>query len=204
MSTSTYHGWLAAALLSLAATTSLAAEEAPVAPSGAPDAAAMEAWARMAAAGPQHEQLKYFEGTWDEASHFVMAPGAEPTTAKGTSVAKAILGGRYIETVHNGDFMGQPHEGRGLAGYDNQMGHYTQVWIDNASTALYTATGSYDAASKSYTFKGSMSDPMQPGTTMPVRNVIRIESPDQYTFEWYDTHDGKEVKSMWIVYTRRK
>lgn len=189
-------------LLALSLAAPLAAEEAPVA-AGAPDAAMLEAWEKMAAPGPQHAQLKYFEGTWDEVSNVIMAPGAAPTTATGTSVAKAILGGRYIETVHNGSFMGQPHEGRGLAGYDNLSGQYTQVWIDNASTALYTATGSYDEGTKTYTFKGSMSDPMKPGSTVAVREVVRIDSPDQYTFEWYDTHEGQEIKSMWIVYKRK-
>ena len=41
------------------------------------------------------------------------------------------------------------------------------------------------------------------GKKVPIRYVYTIESKDKYMMEWYEPHDGKEFKSMTIVYTRK-
>jgi hypothetical protein len=49
-----------------------------------------------------------------------------------------------------------------------------------------------------------MDDPLQPGQTIPVRQVDRWIDDDHYNFEWYETRDGKEAKTMEIRYSRKK
>jgi len=45
---------------------------------------------------------------------------------------------------------------------------------------------------------------MKAGKTIAVREVIRIVDADHHVMEWYETHDGKERKSMVIEYARAK
>ncbi len=55
---------------------------------------------------------------------------------------------------------------------------------------------------ETYLFTGQMDDPMAPVKTVPVRIVERIIDKDHYVFEWHETHDGKEAKTMQIEYAR--
>ena len=133
-----------------------------------------------------------------------MDPAAPPEVSKGSAESKAIWDGRYIETVFHGDYNGQPFEGRAISGYDNIKGKYVATWIDSMSTGIFISYGTHDAASKSTTYLGEMDDPMNPGKITPVRQVYRWTDADHYVFEWYETHDGAERKSMEIKYARAK
>lgn len=164
----------------------------------------MAAYEAAAKVGPQHEGLQYFVGKWQEEISVSMDPKAPPSKSKGAAVIQSIMGGRFVQMFHAGSFMGMPHIGQGLTGYDNVTGKYLSQWIDNSSGAIFLATGSYDEAGKTYTFNGEMTDPMNPTKRTPVREVVRIESPDRYVFEWHETHEGKERKAMSIAYTRMK
>lgn len=43
---------------------------------------------------------------------------------------------------------------------------------------------------------------MQPGAITPVREVTRIVDRNRHVTEMYETHDGRERKTMVIEYTR--
>jgi hypothetical protein len=36
------------------------------------------------------------------------------------------------------------------------------------------------------------------------RQTVRLESPDRHVMEWHESHDGKETRTMEIVYSRKK
>jgi len=165
-------------------------------PSSAALARCIERWERRAPARP----------CWREASA-ARAPSwgsAFPEPSTGTSESRAIWDGRYIETLFKGDYNAQPFEGRSITGYDNLKGKYVATWIDSMSTGVFIAYGTHDAASKSTTYLGEMDDPMMPGKITAVRQVYRWIDPDHFVFEWYETHDGAERKSMEIKYARAK
>ncbi|HZH44029.1 MAG TPA: DUF1579 domain-containing protein [Lysobacter sp.] len=167
--------------------------------------AMMEAWEKASTPGPQHRQLaEHFAGTWTTKQTMWMDPSAPPMTETGKAVSTAIMGGRHIRMEFTSQWMGQPFEGVALTSYDNVRGKYVGHWIDSMSTGQFMAEGEYDAKTRSYTFTGSMPDPMHPGKTTPVREVIRIVDADRHVMEWYETHDGKERKSMEIEYTRAR
>ena len=171
----------------------------------APDAAQQmiqEAWQRAAAVGPQHRQLHWFAGRWKERIQMWMEPGQPAQVERGTAVVRPMLGGRFMEMRHSGRFMGKPMHGLGYSGYDNLSGRYTDIWMDDGSTAIFVSHGDYDAASKTWTYRGQMQDPARPGTPIPVREVVRITGPRSYVFEWYETRAGQERKAMQIDYTR--
>ena len=179
------------------------AEDAATASANREQQAMMAAYERMGEVRPEHRQLAYFVGDWDATTTMWMDPEAPPMTSKGSSRSAAILGGRYIETLHEGEAMGQPFSGRGLIGFDNLDGRYFNTWIDSMSTGFWLARGTYDAATTTYTFRGTTDDPMQAGTKTPVRIALHVVDPTHYRFEWYETHAGKEAKTMQIDYVKR-
>ena len=165
----------------------------------------MEAWQKAAAPGEAHKRLaEQFEGTWDTKQSMWMEPSAPPSVDTGRSINTVVFGGRQLRMDFKGTSMGQSFDGLGFSGYDNVKGKYISSWMDSMSTGLFVAEGDYEPASKTYTYRGQMPDPMRPGSSVPIRNVVRVVDHDHHVFEMYESHDGKETKTMQIEYTRAK
>jgi len=197
---------LASLVLVLAAATA-AAQEPPVGTAGGMSAEEKAMWDAMMKAstpGPNHEKLTSLAGEWTFKNKMWMKPSEPPTESTGSVNYKELLGGWFIQGEYRGDMMGMAFAGIGIMGYDNNNQQFQSSWIDNFGTAIMFMTGSYDASSGSITFKGEVDDPMKPGTKVKVREVVRIDSPDSHTMEMYETRDGKETKTMEIVYTRKR
>jgi Protein of unknown function (DUF1579) len=126
-------------------------------------------------------------------------------------VRKAIMGGRFFV----GDFSGamkMPDEkgqlknfafkGTSLEGYDNVKKKFVSIWADNMGTGLLMSEGTYDPATKTFTYTSEME--MVPGVVTKVREVIKIVDKNHHVFEWYEDRGGKEEKTMEISYTRQK
>jgi hypothetical protein len=196
--------WISATLVFfLAATGAASADDKPAGAMTKEQQEMAAAFERMGAVRPEHHQLEYFVGDWNAKSTMWMDPKAPPQVSEGKSHSEAIFGGRYIETKFEGAMMGQPFTGRGLMGYDNLGGRFFNTWVDSMSTGFWLSYGSYDKPSNSYTFRGTMDDPMAPKSRVPVRVVVRITDPSHYAFDWYETHKGKETKTMQIEYTKQ-
>ncbi len=175
---------------------------APAAPS-ASEAAAMEAYAKMAQPGEHHKLLDRSIGHWTTVTKIYAKPGAPPMESTGTMEASWILGGRYVESVYRGQMMGQAFEGRGIDGYDNEAEQYVSSWVDNMGTGVLLLKGSADAAGK-LTVTTNIVDPMTrqkavyKGVTTPI-------DADSFRYESILVQpDGKEFKSMETVATRVK
>jgi len=152
-----------------------------------------------------HKLLESLAGEWKTNVKFWMDPKSEPQVSEGTSTAKMIMNGRFLEQSFNGTAMGQPFEGRGILGYDNIKKEFTSTWLDNMATGIMTATGKYDPSSKILTSEGSMSCPMTNETHRWYKDITTITDADHYTYESYmKDKDGKEFKGMEITYTRAK
>ena len=197
---------LRTALLSvlLCAPAAFAQDAAPPAEEMSPEMRAMmAAWEKAMTPGEQHARLaEHFAGTWDVTMKLWMEPGAEPMVSGGTSTNTMILGGRQLQMEYSGTFMGMPFMGIGYTGYDNVTGKYTGTWTDNMTTGTMHSTGTYDAASNSYTFTSEMVDPMAGGVMVPIREVITVMDEDHHTMEMYEIRDGAEQRTMKIEYTR--
>ena len=156
----------------------------------------------MGKVGPQHEQLKqHFAGTWNADVTAYWAPTPEKST--GTMTSEPMLGGRYIHAMYKGTAMGQPFEGASITGYDNMKKKYFTTWVDSMSTGVMTSEGDYDSSSKTYTFTGETIGP--DGKMCTMRQAVKVESNDKHVFTMYGPGmDGKEMKMMEIVYTRKK
>ncbi len=170
----------------------------------AEDQAMMEAFERMGRVGENHKLLETTVGEWDAKVTMWMKPGAPPTESTGSMVTRSVYGGRYFHGTYKGEMMGQPFEGVATNGYDNVSGKFWSTWVDSMSTGIMYTTGTYDPATKSITYTGEMPDPLAPKTMVKFREVFRLADPSRQVMEMHETRDGKEAKTMEIVYTRRK
>jgi hypothetical protein len=164
----------------------------------------LAAMMKLGAPGPGHKNLEPLAGTWNAKAKFWMDPSKPPDQSEGVCERKWILGGRFLQEVYQGKAMGQPFKGIGMIGFDNFKKKYVTMWVDSMSTALQTTEGTYDPAKKTFTFHNEGMDPYT-GQKMKSRDVTRLVSPDKQLVEMYkQTPDGKEIKILEIVYTRKK
>lgn len=192
-----------AALAVLLSAASAVAQDAQKQPS-ADEKAMMDAWAKASTPGPQHKWLAGKAGKWEFAGKFWMDATQPPTLSSGTAERTLMLGGRVIgEKVASPGIMGQPFEGYGVTGYDNVAQEFWGTWSDTMGTGVMVSKGKCDAKG-ACTYTGEYVDPIT-GKKKTSRMASRDEGPDKEVHEFWDKGpDGKEFKSMELVYTRKK
>ena len=163
----------------------------------------MEKMKAMTTPNEKHKALDVFVGKWKAVCKFWMSPAEQPEVSEGTSDNRWIMDGRFIQQDFKGQAMGKPFEGIGITGYDIIRGEYTAIWLDNMATGIMTASGQYDATTKTFNQNGSMSCPLTMEKARPMRTVIKIANNDHFTYETYmNGKAGKEFKGMEITYDR--
>lgn len=193
---------------SLGTAFALTQEEKKAAPAGAPTddpmAAMMAKMEEYRKVGPAHKLLDPKAGKWNLEVKMFMDPKAPPEVSKGTAELKWIMDGRYLIDTTTGEFAGQKFDGHGMTGYDNLKKKYVSTWIDNFGSGIYYSEGTYDAASKTFTFTGEMPDCLT-GKFIKGRMTEKWTDNDHWTMQSYKPGpDGKEVLGMEINYTRAK
>jgi hypothetical protein len=89
-------------------------------------------------------------------------------------------------------------------GYDNLKKKYVGTFICNMGTGMSMMEGTYDPATKTFTYTMQCSDPMA-GKTTTSRMIEKQTSPDTWMVEMYGPDKaGKEFKTMEMTYTRAK
>jgi hypothetical protein len=160
----------------------------------------MKMYEQFNAPGPEHARFKDAVGTWRTEMKMYMGPG-EPSVSTGTSEMELIFGGRYLVEHFKCSMMEKPFEGMALVGFDNLKKKYVSIWLDNMSTGFIQMEGTYDEATKTTTSYGECDDPFMGRQKM--KSVMRELSKDKHVFEMYQIGpDGKETKTMEIIYTR--
>jgi hypothetical protein len=164
----------------------------------------------MAKVGDNHKLLARAVGTWSYTVKYWMSPDAPPSESSGTAVAREVMGGRYVVTDHTGkiqmpgaDGKMQDAEFKGMSveGYDNAKKMFVSSWIDNMGTGIMNSEGTYDASSKTFTYRAEYE--AMPGMKMKIRETIKITDADHHIFEFFEDRGGKEVKTMEIQYARK-
>lgn len=193
---------LVVVLASLSALPALRAAEPP--PKLTPEQQAMmDAWEKAGRPGPEHARLaEQLVGNWTTKQSMWMDGKSPPQVSSGRAVHAAILGGRQIRIELKGDMGGAAFEGTGLMGYDNVARRYVSTWTDNMITGQVIGQGQYDAAKRTYTLQHRMSDPMHPGKDTTLRETLQVVDADHLVQEMFESHEGKEVRSLRIDYTR--
>jgi hypothetical protein len=167
----------------------------------ADEAAMMEAFEKAGTPGPHHEAMARLAGKWNATMTMWEQPGAKPSSYEGTMTNKMVMGGRYMEQIFDGEVMGQPMSGRGIAAFDNVTGKHTGVWYDSLSTQITYSEGECNKDHTVETAYLKTHDPM--GNEVNAKLVTRVVSNDEHVFEYYMLlPDGGEFKTMEIVYKR--
>jgi hypothetical protein len=150
-------------------------------------------------------------GSWNYTVKMWMDPKGNPSESTGIAVRKAIMDGRYVTGDYSGKFKmpgadGKMKEmsfkGMSLDGYDNVKQKFVSAWVDNMGTGIMMSEGTYDAASKAFNFTGEYEG--MPGMKSKVRQVIKMADKDHHSMEYFEDRGQGEMKSMEIVYTRKK
>jgi len=163
--------------------------------------AAMEAMQKAATPGEAHKKLEAMIGTFDAKVKIWMDPSKPPEESTGTSENTWVLGNRWVQTKHEGTFMGQPYSGMGYTGYDNVSKKYVGTWMDTAGTGMMTMKGTMTG--NVMTSTATMNDPMT-GKTATSTMKTTMTDKDHYTMEMWDKMpNGKVAKMMEINYTRK-
>jgi hypothetical protein len=174
------------------------------------EAEMMKQMMELAKLNDNHKLLADLAGSWST-SVKMMEPGKEPTLSKGSVTYKSIMNGRYVIGDHTGSMKMPGADGKmkdftfkGMStdGYDNVKQKFTSSWMDNMGTGILMFEGTYDPATKTFTYTGEME--VVPGMKTPVRSVVKVTDKNHRTFEWYENRGGQEMKTLEIDYTRKK
>ena len=158
--------------------------------------AEMEAMIKAGTPGPNHQYLSQLVGNWDCVFRGSPQPDIPAMESTGTISRTWILDGRYLrEEVHAESSYGS-FNGLGFLGYDNVDGQFQVIWMDNMSTTILTAAGSYDPDRKVMTFLGRRRDPAS-GSMVTSRSTLDLSDPARHVYVEYMTGaNGKEFKAF--------
>jgi hypothetical protein len=164
----------------------------------APSPEEMAKWKELATPGEMHEWLARSEGTWDVAGKMWMGP--EPIEFTGTATFEMILGGRWQQHTFDAT-IGEPFQGFGLTGYDNDKKQFMGYWFDTWSTAGSTPSiGQLSEDKKVLTMKGEWE---MGNEKVQYRHVLTFTSDKETRFQAHHTQGGKESLVMDFTYTRK-
>ena len=168
----------------------------------------------MSKLNENHKLLSSLDGDWDYSIKFWMNPNpsAPPQESNGTATRKTIMDGRYSVMDVSGKMQmpgedGKPKDvdfkGMGIEGYDNVKKKFVASWIDNMGTGIEFSEGTYDPATKSFTYTSEIE--AIPGMKTKVREVVKVTDENHMSLEWYEKQKGgQEKKTMEINYTKKK
>jgi hypothetical protein len=192
-------GMVAALALGLVLADRTLAQETKVPPS---PSALLKALEEAGKPGPEHAKLHPFVGDWTVTAKLWTDPSQPPAEARGTAERKWIMGGRFIQETARMECGGKAFDVLGLLGYDHAQKKFTVVkacgFCGTISTGLATCANSgtrFECAKEECC-------PVT-GQKIKGRDEIVIESNDRIVVNVFKTIDGKELKVMEVVSTRK-
>ena len=187
------------------------------APTGKPSAADMEKMMQqmmeLSKLNENHKLLVSLDGTWNCNVKMWMDgdTSKKPDVSKSTAVRKSIMDGRYVimdvtgkmeVPGPDGKMKDVMFKGMGMEGYDNVKKKFVASWIDNMGTGIEFSEGTYDPATKSFTYTSEIE--AIPGMKTKVREVVKVADDRHMSLEWYEKQKGgQEKKTMEIAYTKK-
>ena len=151
----------------------------------------------------EHEQLKYFAGTWKHKIRIWLGGTKKnPIEGTGTTVAEPMHDGRHYLLRHSGQLPGMTFSSGSTIGFDNLREEFVTSSTDSMSTGVFLGHGHFDANDKAYTWYGEVQSLRNPASSIRVRLVRRVRDDNHYQMEWYEMHRGKEIQTMQVDFTR--
>jgi hypothetical protein len=166
--------------------------------------------------GEMHRRLDALVGEWDvEVATYVLSGTPEKPIVSRDFVCRrewiAETGNRHMRDVTQGT-NGNPYYRLGILSYSTMDKRYEWSTVDFLNANMMTYRGAKDSGrisgaiemSGEFTDQGILGDAYV-GKNIPMRTVIRIESPDRSVLELYFTPPGEGTRLIQrFVYTRRR
>lgn len=147
----------------------------------------------------QHRQLRIFAGEWAVKQSLWLKPGQPPQLDLGRASFGWVLNGRHLrQAIHINSATA--FDGLSYFGYDDSAAKYFVTWMDVNFNGIIVAQGAYDSVHCVYTLLGSMN--ASHGQVVPVREVVSMLDDNHFTYEFFETREGKEVLGVRLDYAR--
>ncbi len=162
-----------------------------------------EAWMKAATPGQHHRYLEALVGDFTADVKIWMTPDSEPMEFTGTLSREWVLDGHFVKETIKADSPMGPFEAIGFVGYNNIDGQYESIWLENASTAITSGSGNYNAETKTLRM---MSKHRDPATGQVITSWYKTDLSDPYreTSVGYQVGaDGKDFKNFEGVFVRK-
>ena len=162
----------------------------------------MKKWMEYMTPGKEHQEMADLSGNWTFETLMWMDPTAEPSKSQGTATIDMLLDGRYQRMNAESMVMGMPYKGMGITGFDNAKKTWQSMWIDNMGTGIMFSEGTYDKDAGGIVFKGKSANPIT-GKDEEYKEIMKFKDNNNFKMEMYMVVNGKEYKSMEMIYTRK-
>ena len=159
---------------------------------------------KLSAPTESHKLLEPLVGTFDQATEVKVGPG-EPMRTKSVSTGQWVMGGRFVRvdsaTPPDEELKG---ERMNVYGFDPAAKKFTLWGIETFGLTSYSATGDFDAATKTFTFDGERDAPN--GTKSPFRWTMKVGDGGTLTQAISVKMPGGDamVPVVTVTHTRRK
>jgi hypothetical protein len=151
----------------------------------------------------EHEVLEQMVGIWDQRYTMWIRGVETPLTSEGTSRNAWVLGKRFVlsnSATSPGQTVNSQH--LGIYGFDTRTSLYTVFGVDTFGTYSVSATGAYDAKTKTLRLSGENSQPGRKPTAF--RWELTFDSPTQTTLRIFlNVGDGEWFKATEVVSTKK-
>jgi hypothetical protein len=174
--------------------------------------AAVPPFVQRAQPGAGQRALNPLAGNWQVEKYLYVAVGTREKPARSEKMLTErvwIAAGRFLRDTTRGTIGGKPYFRTGFLGYNNMDRCYEWVTADAFTPILMIYRGKQDAGpGLPVSMEGSFTDlgvtgEQNVGKRVPMRTVIRIESPDRHSFEIYFTPPGgPEMLADKMIFTR--
>jgi hypothetical protein len=151
----------------------------------------------------EHKKLQPFVGDWAITVKLWTSPGQPPAEAKGTAERKWIMGGRFVQETVKIECKGKIFEGMGLLGYDKAQKKFTAMKACGLCGTISHGLATCNASGKKFECAKEECCPLS-GQKVKGRDEVVIESDDRIVVNVFKTINGKELKVMEIVSSRKK
>ncbi|HEX7732363.1 MAG TPA: DUF1579 family protein [Rhodanobacter sp.] len=144
--------------------------------------------------------LDWLAGRWDVRQSFWTDAARPPAVDAGSAVFTPVLEGRHLRQ-ELAIASATPFHGLGYLGYDDAAGRFDSLWMDVNFGGVVIAHGDCSADGRACTFRGAMSG-AHGGAPVPVREVLQAADADHFSYAYYERHDGKEMLTVKLEYSR--
>ena len=166
----------------------------------------MELWKKYTSPGENHKHIEYFVGEWESIIKTWPEPGKGPKVRTQEIKVEPFFEGRFTKAHIKTDAsdIGMLFETIVINGYDNYKQEFFSLTLSKQRTDYFVTCGKLDKTGKIRADIAVRTNVLT-GEQYRMKAVTTIINRDKYLYESYRIDPGgNEIKTMEIIYTRKK